>query len=201
MSCCLSLTEIGQLNCPPGVNSLVPGFGTCAGKCQQSFRHVVTGIYTFLVVIVRAEPLKFLIVCANKGAKVKPTMTALLEEIVRMLEEEQAQQETDMTRSEREVQAQMTTMQQHMESLLQVVNESTATVKLPHHTLDIKLVPLSVKDDTEAYIMTFERIMSAYKIWKDQWPYHLELQLTEKAQVVFTTLSSTEAKDYYYYYY
>ena len=35
-----------------------------------------------------------------------------------MLVEEQTQQETDMARCEREVQAQMTTMQQHIESLL-----------------------------------------------------------------------------------
>ena len=62
-----------------------------------------------------------------KRAKVKPTMAASLEEIVRMLVEERTQQETDMTRREREVQAQMTTMQQHMELLLQVVNKSTTT--------------------------------------------------------------------------
>ena len=49
-------------------------------------------------------------------------------------------------------------MQQHMESLLQVVNESTATAKRPYHTLDVKLVPLSEKDDIEAYLVTFERI-------------------------------------------
>ena len=48
-----------------------------------------------------------------------------------------------MTRREQEVQAQMTTMQQHMESLLRVVNESTAKAKQPHHDLDIKLVSLS----------------------------------------------------------
>ena len=42
-----------------------------------------------------------------------------------------------MTRHESEVQAQKTTMQQHIESLLQVVNESTAKAKLPHHTLDV----------------------------------------------------------------
>ena len=63
-----------------------------------------------------------------------------------------------MTRCECEVQAQMTTMQQHMESLLQVVNESTPKAKLPHHTLDVKLVPLSVTDNIEAYLVTFERI-------------------------------------------
>ena len=67
-----------------------------------------------------------------------------------------------MTKHEREVQAQMTTMQQHMESLLQVVNESTATVKLLHHILDVKLFPLSVKDYIEAYLVTFERIVRSH---------------------------------------
>ena len=64
-----------------------------------------------------------------------------MKEIVFMLVEQQAQQEKDMTKHEREVQAQIITMQQHMESLLQVVNESTTTAKLPHRTLDVKLVP------------------------------------------------------------
>ena len=117
----------------------------------------------------------------KKGAKSKSTMATTLEEIVRVLVEERAQRETDMTRREREVQAQMTTMQQHMESLLQVVNESTAIAKLPHRTLDVKLVPLSAKDDIEAYLLTFERIMSAHEIRRDQWPYHLAPQLTGKA--------------------
>ena len=72
-----------------------------------------------------------------------------------------------------------------MESLLQVVNESTVIAKLPHCTLDVKLVPLSVKDDIEVYLLTFERIMSANEIRKDQYPYHLVPQLTGKAQLAF----------------
>ena len=116
-----------------------------------------------------------------------------------MLVEERAQREMDMshmTRREREVQAQITTMQQHMESLLQVVNESTATAKLPHCSLDVKLVSLSAKDNIEAYFMIFERIMSAHEIRRNQWPYHLTPQLTGKAQLAFAAMSSTEAKDY-----
>ena len=58
------------------------------------------------------------------------------------------------------------------------------------------LVPLSVKDDIDVYLMTFKRIMSAHKIRKDQWPYHLAPQLTRKAQLAFAALLSTEAKDY-----
>ena len=67
-----------------------------------------------------------------------------------------------------------------MESLLQVVNKSTATAKLLYHTLDAQL---SVKVDIEAYLLTFERITSALKIQKDQWHYHLTPQLTGKAQL------------------
>ena len=83
-----------------------------------------------------------------------------------------------------------------MESLLQVVNESTATAKLPHRALDVKLVPLSAKDDIEAYLVTFERIISAHEIRKNQWPNHLAPQLTGKAKLAFAAMSSTEAKDY-----
>ena len=59
-----------------------------------------------------------------------------------------------MARHEQEIQAQMTTMHWHIESLLQVVNESTAKIKhsQPHYTLDIKLVPLPAKDYIEAYL-------------------------------------------------
>ena len=85
-----------------------------------------------------------------------------------------------------------------MESLLQVVNESAATAKLPHRALNVKLVPLSAKENIEAYLVTFERIMSAHEIRKNQWPYHLAPQLTGKAQLAFaaTCMSSTAAKDY-----
>ena len=44
--------------------------------------------------------------------------------------------------------------------------------------------------------MTFERIMVAHEIRKDQWPYQLAPQLTGKAQLAFAAMSSTEAKDY-----
>ena len=52
--------------------------------------------------------------------------------------------------------------------------------------------------DIEAYLVTFERIMSAHEIRKNQWPYHLapHAQLTGKAQLAFAAMSSTEAKDY-----
>ena len=91
---------------------------------------------------------------------------------------------------------QMTTIQEHMESLLRVVSDTTARTTPVNCHMDVKLVPLSQKNDIEAYLVTFERIMPAHKIRRDQWPYCLVLQLTGKAQLAFAALLSIEARDY-----
>ena len=64
------------------------------------------------------------------------------------------------------------------------------------HHVDVKLAPLSVKNDIEAYLVTFERIMAVHENRRDQWPYHLAPQSTGKAQPAFAALSPTEARDY-----
>ena len=101
----------------------------------------------------------------KKGDKKQQSMmTTPVEELMRMLVEERAQRDTEFTRREREVQTQMATMQQHMESLLQVVSDTTARPSPVNRPVDVKLVPLSEKDDIEAYLVTFERIMAAHEI-------------------------------------
>ena len=57
----------------------------------------------------------------------------------------------------------------------------------------VKLVPLTEQDDIESYLVTFERIMDAYKITKGQWTYYLAPQLTGKAQQAFAALPSDES--------
>ena len=52
----------------------------------------------------------------------------------------------------------------------------------------VKLVPLSEKDDIEAYLVTFERVMEAHKVEKDRWAHYLAPQLTGKAQLVFAAV-------------
>ena len=47
---------------------------------------------------------------------------------------------------------------------------------------------LSEKDDIEAYLVTFECIMEAYKVPKNEWTYHLAPQLTGWVQQVFAAL-------------
>ena len=133
----------------------------------------------------------------KKSAKrQQSTMSNSVEELMRMLVEERAQRETVFAQREREVQTQMTTMQQHMESLLRVVSDTTARTTPVNRQVDVKFVPLSEKNDIEAYLVTFERIMAAHEIRRDQWPYRLAPQLTGKAQLAFAALSATEARDY-----
>ena len=118
----------------------------------------------------------------KKSAKRKQsTMSNSVEELV----EERAQCETAFAQREREVQTQMTTMQQHMESLLHVVSDTTARTTPVNHQVDVKLVPLSEKNDIEAYLVIFERIMAAHEIRRNQWPYRLAPQLTGKDQLAF----------------
>ena len=45
-------------------------------------------------------------------------------------------------------------MQQHMESLLRVVSDTTARTSPVNRHVDVKLVPLSEKNDIETYLVT-----------------------------------------------
>ena len=83
-----------------------------------------------------------------------------------------------------------------MESLLRVVSDTTARPSPVNRPVDVKLVPLSEKDDIEAYLVTFQRIMAAHEIRQNQWPYHLAPQLTGKAQLAFAALPPAKARDY-----
>ena len=89
-------------------------------------------------------------------------------------------------------------MQTHMETLMKLVEESRTAH--PHKSsqdlLSVKLVPLTEKDDIEAYLVTFERIMVAHKIDKTRWPHHLGPQLTGRAQLAFAALPTANSDDY-----
>ena len=62
--------------------------------------------------------------------------------------------------------------------------------------MSVKLVPLTEKDDIEAYLVAFERIMVAHKIDKMRWPHHLVPQLTGRAQLAFAALPTENSDDY-----
>ena len=95
---------------------------------------------------------------------------------------------------EREVKLQMEAMQAHMERMMKVVEESkaTAAAKTAGELSGVKLVPLSEKDDIEAYLVTFERIMEAHKVGKERWAHYLSPQPTGRAQLAFAALPTDD---------
>ena len=62
--------------------------------------------------------------------------------------------------------------------------------------LSVKLVPLGAEDDIEAYLFTFEHILTAHGIDENRWSHFLAPQLTEKAQLAFAALTTENSGDY-----
>ena len=112
---------------------------------------------------------------------------------------ERARREEERVAREREVKQQMDVMQSQVERLMKVVEESkTATVaaKSVNELSGVKLVPLSEKDDIEAYLVTFERIMKAHKVEEGRWAHYLAPQLTGRAQLAFAAVPTADSANY-----
>eukprot|EP00731_Ephydatia_muelleri_P011389 Em0006g283a len=61
---------------------------------------------------------------------------------------------------------------------------------------ELRVVKLADRDDIEAYLTTFERLMSAYNIPKDRWIFKLAPQLSGKAQQAYAALTTEDALEY-----
>ena len=61
---------------------------------------------------------------------------------------------------------------------------------------EANVAKLTNKDDIEAYLATFERMMTAYEVNSQRWVYKLVPQLSRKAQQAYAALPADEAKDY-----
>ena len=135
----------------------------------------------------------------------------LLMEDRRQLEEEIAaerrQREEDIARERRqreeETGRRLREMQQHVESLLQVVGRTqearsghTLGAGSSHGDKEAKVSKLSHEDDIEAYLTTFERMMVAYGVPKDRWVFRVAPQLTGKAQQAYTAMAAEDTGDY-----
>ena len=97
---------------------------------------------------------------------------------------------------ERDAERRIQDMQAQMEALVKLVGDSHKARAPLGSVPQVKLVPLTEQDDIESYLVTFERIMDAYKITKEQWTYYLAPQLTGKAQQAFAALPSEESRAY-----
>ena len=60
----------------------------------------------------------------------------------------------------------------------------------------LRVAKLTDRDDIEAYLTTFERLMSAYNIPKDRWIFKLAPQLSGKVQQAYAALTTEDALEY-----
>ena len=110
-------------------------------------------------------------------------------------EAERRRRDEEREARERESQKRLEQMQAYMDNLAKLV-EGTAVQRSRGPEITVKLVPLNEKDDVEAYLVTFERIMAAHNISKDRWPHYLTSQLTGKAQLAFAAVSPSDSENY-----
>eukprot|EP00731_Ephydatia_muelleri_P007947 Em0004g285a len=110
-------------------------------------------------------------------------------------EAERRRRDEEREARERESQKRLEQMQAYMDNLAKLV-EGTAVQRSRGPEITVKLVPLNEKDDVEAYLVTFERMMAAHNISKDRWPHYLTSQLTGKAQLAFAAVSPSDSGNY-----
>ena len=99
-------------------------------------------------------------------------------------------------------------MQANINALMRTVEERTARpeavvectgnpgVTRGSNEADVKLQRLTSNDDVEAYLVTFERLMSVYEVPRNRWAYKLAPQLTGRAQQAYAAMPSEEAGNY-----
>ena len=143
----------------------------------------------------------------RSGKKYKADETSEMEETIKSMEqmmqtliEDRRKCEDEFADEcatrERDAEKRIQDMQAQMEVLMKLVSDSHKAKTPLGNVPQVKLVPLTEQDDIESYLVTFERIMDAYKITKQQWTYYLAPQLTGKAQQAFAALLSDESSTY-----
>ena len=144
--------------------------------------------------------------CSGKGFKAqKDTMAESMETLMTLLVEDRQKREEQMAQEKAMIQQQMAQekamLQEQILALEQLVQQSahpqeeatgglsappTSRAAIPEH--DVMVAKLTEKDDIEAYLVTFVRMMTAYRVDQGLWSLKLPLQLTGKAQQAYAAM-------------
>ena len=131
-------------------------------------------------------------------------------DLVRMLLEDRRKREVELaderTRREEESRQHATHMQEQLD-MIQSLVESSRIASVPaggtrpaegHGTVRDKLVltKFSESEDIEAYLTTFERLMTVYDVEEERWAIKLAPQLTGRAQQAYAAMSTEMAGNY-----
>ena len=112
--------------------------------------------------------------------------------------------EEQMGRREEQMERERAEMRERLERLMGVVEHSHrgevgSLASGERATSDrdpLKLSRLTEDDDIEAFLTTFERMMTAYSVDPARWAFKLAPQLTGWAQQAYVALLTSEAGDY-----
>ena len=121
----------------------------------------------------------------------EPSLTQLLQALLTTREEEKRwervrqEEERAQRQEERKVQIDL------MKALLEGATPNPAS-KQPN----IYFRKLTEADDIEAYLTTFERLVTSEKLEQHHWAFKLAPYLTGKAQQAYAALSNEEAANY-----
>ena len=154
------------------------------------------------------------ITMAETGTGVTELLQMLLEdrrsrdeaetERARAREEENRQRERERAeeqeRRERESEQRMQMMQSQVEMMRNWMdlNQSREEIKAKRadNLRHLNLAKLTEKDDIEAYLTTFERLMTAFEVKEEHWAHKLAPQLTGRAQQAFAAMDVEKTKNY-----
>ena len=86
------------------------------------------------------------------------------EEIVAERRQRDQEAAAERERQEREMERRLQEMQKHVDALLKVVERSHEGTSGAGDEKEVRLTKLSEADDVEAYLTTFERMMTVYEV-------------------------------------
>lgn len=74
-----------------------------------------------------------------------------------------------------------------------VQKQGEVAVRKAEEGKDVKVMKLTEKDDIEAYLTMFERLMVAYEMKKERWAFRFAPQLVGKVQQAYAGMSVADA--------
>ena len=128
----------------------------------------------------------------------EPGLTQLLKALLTTREEEKrwerVRQEEELAQRQEEELAQRQEERKVQIDLMKALLEGATLNSVPRQPQPNR--KLTEADDIEAYLTTFERLITSEKLEQQHWAFKLAPYLTGKAQQAYAALSSEEAADY-----
>ena len=112
------------------------------------------------------------------------------------LASERARREQEMAEARHRLEEELQVLRSLVEGAQLRREDATTSRKLLMGLDGAKLTKLSDHDDIEAFLTTFERMMTAYEVPMERWAFVLAPQLTGKAQQAYAAMGEADAGKY-----